>query len=140
MKKKLEEMWLQYGQLKNLLGQIFSGFKVDTLPLSIDRDSRDYMRKSICESLTDRIAERIKVAGLKSTLPAYRLLAVASDERPQDPEMPDPSIVFLHSSSVILASPPRYVVFTESTATEKGIFIKNVTAIDQAWIPDQSPQ
>lgn len=141
MKKKLEEMWLQYGQLRSILGQMFPGLKFESLPSAIDRDSRDYMRKSICESLCDRIAERVKIAGLKSTLPAYRLLSAASqEEQPLDPEKPDPSIVFLHSSSVLLASPPRYVAFTESTATEKGVFIKNVTVVDQAWIPDQPHQ
>jgi ATP-dependent RNA helicase DHX37/DHR1 len=139
LEKKMEEILLQYRQITKLVQQNFPESLVcQSLPDSIDRDSREYLRRAIAESLMDRIAERTKFKGGKSNLAAYRLLVTdRPDSKSQQSDSDGPHVVYLHSSSCLSSCPPRYLVYGESNVNEKMTTLKNVTAIEQSWIPQE---
>lgn len=135
MQKKLDESLLQFNQIRNLLGQLFTNIEdFGSLPSSVTRKSIPYLRQSLSDALPDRIAERTKVVGEKSSQPAYRLLKKVHGDAPS--ESTD-MVLYLHSSSCLSGCPPRFIVFNESITTEKKTLLKIATAIEQSWIPSE---
>lgn len=130
MPKRMEEMIQQFALLKRMVQELYPPIDYSQ-PMRLRRPAMQYLCKLICESLGDRVAERITlpnvVPGLKRlSLPAYRLL-----NRPDD----DPSaIVYLHPTSVLKGSPPKLLAYTELTQSVNVRYIKYVTAIEAGWL------
>lgn len=146
--RRLEETEMQNRQLLALLPQLFLGLKLDqtVLPSTVDRKTRDYLRRLLTESLFDRIAERVRLPAPRPKAPAYKLLSVADTSTETEEALPEgqlPADIFLlHPQSLLARNPPRFLVFTEaisisSDQKQAAPSMRYATAIEQDWVPDE---
>lgn len=130
MPKRMEEMRQQYSLLSRMARPIYPQTRWnEPLPETLIK-SRP-LRRLIAQSLSDRVAERIKeippTLGIKrKALPAYRIVGAAVD---------DPAgYAYLHPSSILKCTPPPTIVYCELSMTEEAsCYVKQVTAIDASW-------
>lgn len=145
VEKRLEEMTQQLSQLLRMVSDQFpSGgfaFKMSEFSETISSEQKTFIRRLMCQAFPFQIAEKITLnlplndpnRKLSSKLPAYRILGVGNSTLD--------SIHFLHPTSYLLKIPPKYLVFTEALTTRdrktgaNRHYLKNVTAIEPAWIP-----
>jgi ATP-dependent RNA helicase DHX37/DHR1 len=132
MPKRVEEMSMQFKLVCRVIKPLYPDIPFN---LKMRRNDNDALRKLISESLSDRVAERIKNPssrpGFKRLpFPAYRLVGRSIDD-------PD-AIVYLHPTSVLSDVPPQYIVYTELVHNDDIRYIKYVTAVEPGWLPDNN--